>query len=246
MRTKFRILLERVKRVFGIIRAGGRMNYTLNSLRKGGASIGEKVHLYSSDIFIDPTRPWLLTIGNYVKITHHVIILTHDYSLSVMRRRYGEWIGEGQETKIGDNCFIGMGAIILMGTEIGNNCIVGAGSVVHGKFPDDVVIAGNPARVICTLEEHYKKRMQKTKEEALECARVYYRVFKRKPTPQDMAGFKFLFTPRDEEHIIGYRLNFICTGDEPSEVEEAFFASKPIWNGFDEMLEEAFRYEKNN
>lgn len=49
---------------------------------------------------------------------------------------------------IGENCFIGMNSIVLKGTTIGKNSIVGAGSVVCGKFPENVVIAGNPARII--------------------------------------------------------------------------------------------------
>ena len=49
---------------------------------------------------------------------------------------------------IGDDCFIGMNSIILKGTTIGNNVVVGAGSVVHGTFPDNCIIAGNPARII--------------------------------------------------------------------------------------------------
>lgn len=49
---------------------------------------------------------------------------------------------------IGENCFVGMNSIILKGTVIGKNSIIGAGSVVCGKFPENVVIAGNPARII--------------------------------------------------------------------------------------------------
>lgn len=50
--------------------------------------------------------------------------------------------------KIGNNCFLGMNSIILKGTILGNNCVVGAGSVVSGSFPDNVIIAGNPAKII--------------------------------------------------------------------------------------------------
>ncbi len=53
--------------------------------------------------------------------------------------------------KIGKNCFIGCNAIILKGTILGNGCVVGAGAVVAGKFEDNCVIAGNPAKVIRKL-----------------------------------------------------------------------------------------------
>ena len=49
---------------------------------------------------------------------------------------------------IGEGCFIGANSIILKGTTLGKNVIVGAGSVVCGSFPDNVIIAGNPARVV--------------------------------------------------------------------------------------------------
>lgn len=54
--------------------------------------------------------------------------------------------------KIGKNCFIGCNSIILKGTVLGNGCVVGAGAVVSGKFEDNCVIAGNPARVIKKLK----------------------------------------------------------------------------------------------
>lgn len=54
---------------------------------------------------------------------------------------------------IGKNCFIGCNAIILKGTELGDNCVVGAGAVVAGKYEDNCVIAGNPARVIRKIDK---------------------------------------------------------------------------------------------
>lgn len=54
---------------------------------------------------------------------------------------------------IGEGCFLGANSIILKGTTLGKNVIVGAGSVVCGSFPDNVIIAGNPARIVKENEE---------------------------------------------------------------------------------------------
>lgn len=53
---------------------------------------------------------------------------------------------------IGENVWIGLNAIILKNTNIGDNSIVAAGSVVKGKFPSNVLIQGNPAKIVRTLE----------------------------------------------------------------------------------------------
>lgn len=57
-----------------------------------------------------------------------------------------------REIHIGKNCFLGCNSIILKGTVLGDGCVVGAGAVVSGKFEDNCVIAGNPARVIQRLK----------------------------------------------------------------------------------------------
>lgn len=219
-----------------------RWNRKIKRLRAGGAEIGKNIAWFSNDIVVDESRPYLLHIGDYCKVTKGCVILTHDYSLSVMRRVYGVWIGEGQSTFIGDNCFIGMNSIVLMGSHIGNNCIVGAGSIVHGYFPDNVVIAGSPARVICTLQEHYEKRLKATAFEAKECALQFKRRLKSDPSPKDLIAFRFLFSPRTEEALREYNINkFGCNGDEVDEVREAFFKTEPLWPDFKTFLEDAYK-----
>ena len=215
-------------------------NRQLNAMRKSGVEVGKGVVIFSPRYTkIDCSRPWLLSIGDYTKITSGVIILTHDYSLSVMRRKYGEWIGEGRKTTIGSNCFIGMNAIVLAGTNIGDNCIVGAGSVCHGIYPSDSVIAGNPARVIMSLDDYYSRRKERTVHEALECGRLYKGLYAKNPAPSVLSDFKWLFTPRNKEILMGYGVDsFYCNGDEPIEVEKAFYESEPYWPSFDDYLKE--------
>lgn len=65
--------------------------------------------------------------------------------------------------EIGDNVFVGLNAIIMPGVHIGNNSIIGAGSVVTKNVRDDVVVAGNPAKEICSITkfiEKHRKRLQ--------------------------------------------------------------------------------------
>ena len=57
----------------------------------------------------------------------------------------------GKEIHIGKNCFLGCNSIILKGTVLGDGCVVVAGAVVSGKFDDNSVIVGNPAKMIKRL-----------------------------------------------------------------------------------------------
>lgn len=52
------------------------------------------------------------------------------------------------EASIGDNVYIGAGALIMNPVTIGNNVIIGAGSVVTKDIPDNAIVAGNPAKII--------------------------------------------------------------------------------------------------
>ena len=58
---------------------------------------------------------------------------------------------------IGNNVYIGNNACIMPGVTIGNNVVIGAASVVTKNVPDNVVIAGNPARIINTIDNYCKK-----------------------------------------------------------------------------------------
>ena len=110
---------------------------------------GTNVHILDSTI--DCCYPYLITIGNNVTITH-ATILAHDAST----KKILGYTKVGR-VDIGNNVFIGAGAIVLCNTRIGNNVIVGAGTVVAKDVPDNVVIAGNPWHVICSYSEYMER-----------------------------------------------------------------------------------------
>lgn len=206
-------------------------------LRNSGVHIGEKTIVYAPrHTSIDIQKPHLISIGSYCKITTGVIILAHDYSISVARRVFGEFIGGTAPTKIGDNCFLGMNSIILPGTTIGNNCIVGAGSVVGGKYPDNVVIAGNPARA---LDEYYQKRKNRWVDDAKRCALEIYHNTGRLPTIEEMKdGFYWLYAPRTQESVESHKNFFTLTGDDYEDVCKNFLASDPVYLSFEDFLKD--------
>lgn len=115
----------------------------------------------------------MLKIGKNVRITKGCVILTHDYSWSVIAGVYGEILGGVGKVEIGNNVFLGMNSIVLKNTSIGDNVIIGAGSVVKGRIESDSVYAGNPAKRIMSLNEFYEKRKVKQLEEYEEIKRQY-------------------------------------------------------------------------
>lgn len=103
-----------------------------------------------------PSEPYFVEIGNDVTIAAGVRLLTHDNSIIKCGVDATDYFGR---IKIGDSCFVGVQSIILPGVKLGSHTIVGAGSVVTKSFPEGgVVIAGNPAKIICTIDEYAKKK----------------------------------------------------------------------------------------
>jgi acetyltransferase-like isoleucine patch superfamily enzyme len=110
------------------------------------------------------TEPWLIELGNQVTITNGVVFLTHDGANRVFRSLLPEssiWGNRFGRIKIADNCFIGVNTIILPDVEIGRDSIVGAGSLVIHDVEPRTVVAGVPARPICTLEEYAERYQSK-------------------------------------------------------------------------------------
>lgn len=92
-----------------------------------------------------------IIIGDYCSIGANCKIVDNDFhplEWDLRRKNLNEEYTKRKPIIIGHDCFIGMNSIILKGTHLGNNVIVGAGSIVTGTFPDNSVIAGNPAKII--------------------------------------------------------------------------------------------------
>lgn len=214
----------------------------INYLKNLGVHIGKGTVIFNpSSVTIDSSRPILVQIGNYCKITQGVIILGHDYSRSVLRRVYGEVIAEAKKTTIGNNVFIGVNSIILMGTKIGDNCIIGAGSVCAGTYPSNSVIAGNPAKVILSLDDYHKKRVNSFASEAKMYAKCFYEEYKIKPSIEDMGAFFPLYLERDINKLKENNINIRLSGDEEKEILNYFLNSEPMYRSFEDFLDEVFK-----
>lgn len=91
-----------------------------------------------------------ITIGRNCQIATHVQLLTAWHPVEPGPRRDG--LEAASPITIGDNVWIGSGAIVLPGVSIGNNSVIGAGAVVTKDVPAGVVAVGNPARIIKSLD----------------------------------------------------------------------------------------------
>ena len=109
--------------------------------RAGGLDIHPSVIL-ERNLNIDRLYRKGIHIGRNCLIASGVTILSHDHCKRVNNQPLL------LDTYIGERCFIAVGATILPGVKIGNEVIVGAGAVVTKDVPSNVVVAGNPARVI--------------------------------------------------------------------------------------------------
>ncbi|SDM55432.1 acyltransferase [Kriegella aquimaris] len=124
--------------------------------RSLGVSIGENCKIAIKNW---GSEPYLITLGNHVHITTNVQFINHDGGVWVFRDEIPDFDVFGKIV-IGDNSYIGNNAVIMPGVSIGKNCVIGANSVVTKSIPDNMVVAGVPAKYICTTEE-YKVKMMK-------------------------------------------------------------------------------------
>ncbi|ULL19626.1 acyltransferase [Paenibacillus sp. H1-7] len=131
-----------------------------------GMQVGENCSIQPGVVF-DYSHCWLIKIGNNVTIAPQAYLLTHDASTK----------GLTNYTKVGsitieDNVFIGARALIMPGVTIGRDSIIAAGSIVTKSIPERSIAAGNPAKVLCTLDEYIEKN-----DKQMVCAPKYDRSY---------------------------------------------------------------------
>lgn len=104
------------------------------------------------------SEPYLIEIGNNCAITSGVKFFTHG-GARVLRHKYPDFDCFGK-IKIGNYVYIGSNALIMPGVEIGDHVLVSAGSIVTKSIPSGWVVAGNPAKFVCTIEDFEKNNIK--------------------------------------------------------------------------------------
>lgn len=132
-----------------LFRIRGEQN--LNKLIKRGLKVGSNLTRMSG-VVIDPAHCWHISIGNDVILAPKVHILAHDASTKIFLN-----YTRVANVTIGSRVFIGANTVVLPGVSIGDDVVIGSGSVVTKDIASGMVAAGNPARIICTLEDYLGK-----------------------------------------------------------------------------------------
>ena len=109
--------------------------------------VGENFYCNFHNVFLDICP---ITIGDNCMFGPNVQLYTASHPIEPVKRNSG--LELGKPITIGDNVWIGGAAVIVPGVTLGDNVVVAAGSVVTKSFPDNVVVGGNPAQIIKTIE----------------------------------------------------------------------------------------------
>ena len=110
---------------------------------------GKRVYANFNLTLVDDTH---IYVGDYTMIAPNVILATAGHPLlDALRERNYQY---NMPVRIGRNCWLGAGVIVLPGVTIGDNTVVGAGSVVTKDLPSNVLAVGTPCRVVRPIGDH--------------------------------------------------------------------------------------------
>lgn len=128
------------------VAAGARLNGLVRvhhrNARLGASWVGAGVQVI-------PTADAAVYIGDRCDIGPGAMFVTGTHELGRAERRAGR--GCAHAVVVGDGCWIGARALFLAGSGVGSGCVVAGGAVVTRLFPENVLVAGVPARVVREL-----------------------------------------------------------------------------------------------
>lgn len=132
-----------------------------NNYMPGNYKVGKGCEFLTTTVPFG-SEPYLVEIGDNVRITSGVKFCTHDGGMWVLRHngmlQNADFFGK---IKIEDNVHIGWDTIIMPGVTIGCNTVIGVGSIVTKDIPPNSVAVGVPCRVIKSIDEYYEKYKDK-------------------------------------------------------------------------------------
>jgi acetyltransferase-like isoleucine patch superfamily enzyme len=131
--------------------------------RRIGVNMEGSVTIYGSSYEMFSTEPYLVTLKENVYISVGAKFICHDGGVLPFRKMHPK-LDLAAPIVVGDNTFVGMGAIILKGVTIGQNCIVGAFSVVSKNVEDGTIVAGNPARFVKKTDDYIENALMNSLE----------------------------------------------------------------------------------
>ena len=120
---------------------------------KSGLKLGKNAVVRNNVSF--GSEPFLVEIGDETRIGCGTSFVTHSGFTVNLRKIPGyEEVRNFGHIKIGHNCAIGNGCVILQNVEMGDNCVLGANSVLSESMPSNSVFSGNPAKYVCEIEDY--------------------------------------------------------------------------------------------
>ena len=182
-----------------------------------------------------PYPPTICKDYSELLLNDNFTIMTHDFGTFVFRNLYHDFVPSSGKVSIGNNVYIGRDVTILKGVSIGDNCIIGLGSIVTKDIPDNSVVCGVPAKVVCSIDEYYSKRKRKSIQESIEYGKALKKYLGHIPNityfTEEWALFfrKEDFDKYPEMHgVIDWRLK--------KNQADFWKNHKPIYNGFEEFI----------
>ena len=119
---------------------------------------GKNVYANFNLTMVDDTH---IYVGDYTMFGPNVTVAAAGHPILPELREQAYQYNE--PVRIGKNCWIGAGAVIVPGVEIGDNTVIGAGAVVTKNIPANVVAAGNPCRVLREIGDRDREFFFKNK-----------------------------------------------------------------------------------